>query len=256
MTQVGGVRCREIVPAGADRALTLVYLHGGGYAVGSAKIFSRLVAFVAAAAGARALVVDYRLAPELPFPAALDDADAVDRALLAGGASAGRIAVAGDSAGGGLSVALALRARERGDPQPVALGLICPWLDLTADAANARPPAPREPLLTPAVLERFTAAYLASHDAADPLVSPARADLAGIAPLVVHSGADDLLAPDAARIARRAREAGVEVRERCFPRLWHDFHALYGFLAGADVAVRELGAALGEHLRRGERCLT
>ncbi|HEX4108943.1 MAG TPA: alpha/beta hydrolase [Solirubrobacteraceae bacterium] len=244
--KLGGVPCLEVVPAGADRDRVIVYLHGGGYVVGSPRTHRRLAALLAGAAGARAVLVDYRLAPEHPFPAALEDASAVWRALLAGGLPASRTVLAGDSAGGGLALAVALQARDRGQDQPAALALICPWLDLTP---TPRAPAPREPLLSEEVLARFAHAYLNGHDPTDPLVSPVRAELGGLAPLLVQSGGDDLLVDDARRIAIGGRAAGLAVEDRCVPGLWHDFHALAGVVAGADRALEDLGVAIGRHLR-------
>jgi acetyl esterase/lipase len=240
----------DVRPPGADPERVLLYLHGGGYAVESPRCVRALAARIAAGAGARACVPDYRLAPEHPYPAALQDARAAWDALLADGVDPARIAVAGDSAGGGLSVALALSLRDAGEPLPAVLGLVCPWLDLTPGGVASRPPVPREPILTAGLVARFTHAYLADgHDPADPLISPVRAELAGLPPVVVHSGGDDLLAGDAAVFEERARAAGVDLDHRRYDGLWHDFHVSAPLLAGPGRhAPAELGAALGRRL--------
>lgn len=247
---LGGVRLEEVTPPGAGTAPVLLYFHGGGYAVGSAATARGLAARIAAAARARACVVDYRLGPEHPHPAAVEDARAVWDALIGEGADPARVAVAGDSAGGGLTLALALGLRDDGEPLPGALGLVCPWLDLTPEAVAARSPAPREPILSEGLIARFTRAYLAGGaDAADPLVSPLRADVGGLPPVVVHSGGDDLLIADADRFEERASAAGVDVEHVRYAGLWHDFHVSAPLLAGpGHRAPAELGEALGRHL--------
>jgi epsilon-lactone hydrolase len=252
-TAVGGVRCEEIVPPGVPdptdaAARVLLYLHGGGYTTGSARTHRTLVANIAAAAGVRAVVLDYRLAPEHPYPAAIEDAVAACRAILGQGTAPEHLAVAGDSAGGGLALALAQRRREQGEPLPAVIGLVCPWLDLRPDARTRRGPAPGEPLLSEALLARFARAYVNGHDPGSPEISPLFADLRGMPPLVVHTGSDDLITGDSIEIAARARDAGVEVVERRYPGLWHDFHVYAGVVAGAAEAVNELGTALAARL--------
>ncbi len=245
----GGVPGLEVVPAGADRTRVLLYLHGGGYCVGSPENYKGFTARIAAAAGARAVVLDYRMADEHPYPAAVDDALAAYRALLDEGVEPQRIAVAGDSAGGGLTLALALAARSAELPLPAVLGLVCPWVDLTPEATARRPVAPREPLLSRSRINRFAVSYLNGADPTDPLVSPLLADLQGLPPFVVQWAGDDYLAPDGPAIAQRGRDAGIEVDERSFPGLWHDFHLLSPLLAGEGrEALPALGAALRRHL--------
>jgi len=245
----GGVPGLDVVPDGADRTRVLLYLHGGGYCVGSSKVYKGFAARIAAAAGARAVVLDYRMADEHPYPAAVDDAVAAYRALLDEGIAPQRIAVAGDSAGGGLTLALALSAREAGLPLPAALGLICPWVDLTPETTASRPAAPRDPLLGASRINRFAVSYLGDADPRDPLASPLLADLAGLPPFVVQWAGDDYLAPDGRAIAERGRAAGVEVDERGFDGLWHDFHLLAPLMSGeAPQALPALGAGLRRHM--------
>lgn len=251
-TTIGGVPAEDIRPAGVDESRVVLYAHGGGYAVGSARGCRTFVAALGAAADARVVSLDYRLGPEHPYPAAVDDALAAYRELVAQGVDPGRIAIAGDSAGGGLSLAVALRLREAGEALPAVLGLVCPWPDLTPDAHVRRGPAPREPTLSADLLIRFAGAYLpAGQDPAEPTISPLFADLAGLPPMVLHSGADDILASDAQELEKRARAAGVDVEHRVYDGLWHDFHLFAWQLSGpGGDAPRELGQAIGRRLGR------
>ena len=226
---------------GSDSSRSVLYLHGGGYTVGSRTTHRALAAHLAAAAGATVFVLDYRLAPEDPFPAALEDAvDAYDDALLASGSRPEQLALAGDSAGGGLAIALALRIRDTGRPQPAALALASPWTDLTlADVADDR----RDPMLTVDWLRSCAVRY-AGVDRALPEVSPLRADLNGLPPMVVHGSADEILLPSIERFVERARSAGVRARYRRLPDLWHVAHLHAGLMTAATDAVGDLGEFL------------
>lgn len=249
---VGGVPCEELrPPAGGDDDARLLYLHGGGYVVGSPRSHRSLIGRMAAGFGAPVLAVDYRLAPEHPHPAALHDVLAVWNALTELGGPAGtgldadRIAVAGDSAGAGLALALALSLRDAGRPLPAALGLISPWLDLDADIGGVRAPAPRDLLLNRTLLRVWAGAYLRAGAApSDPLVSPLYADLAGLPPLVVHTTDDELIRADGRALAQRARAAGVPVSTEELPDLWHDAHMSAALLAepGGGAPLRMAGA--------------
>lgn len=252
-TSIGGVPAEDIRPAGVDESRVLLYAHGGGYVTGSARATRALVAALGAAADARVISLDYRMGPEHPYPAAIDDGLAAYRALVAQGVDPSRIAIAGDSAGAGLSLAVALRVRDAGEPPPAVLGLISPWLDLSPGSHARRGSAPNEPVLTADLLIRFAASYLPSgQDPAEPTISPLFADLAGLPPMVVHSGGDDILAPDAREFETRARAAGVRIEHRVYEGLWHDFHVFSPFLAGAGAdAPKELGQAIGRILGRG-----
>ncbi len=169
--------------------------------------------------------------------------------LLAEGVDPGRILVAGDSAGGHLSLALALKLREAGRPQPAALGLICPWLDLRESAMARRPESPREPFLSREIMAAFTRDTLRDPaDADDPLTSPVIADLEGLAPIVLHSSGDDPLAVEADELARRAAEQGVALEHRRFDGVWHVVHLHEPFLRGVG-AVEALTASLRRHLK-------
>ncbi|MGI9184208.1 MAG: alpha/beta hydrolase [Solirubrobacteraceae bacterium] len=243
---VGGVAAEELRPPGdVDDYRLLLYFHGGGYVVGSPRTHRSLVGRMAGAFGAPALSVDYRLAPEHPHPAALDDARAVWRALIdERGLQPARVAVAGDSAGGGLALALAQALRDAGEPLPAALGLISPWLDLTLEADGRRPAEPRDVVLSRGLMRAFAAAYLAGSPAAEPAVSPLHGGLTGLPPLVVHTSAEELIRADGERLVTRARAAGLAVTHEELPGLWHDPHVSATLLAepGGGAPLRMAGA--------------
>lgn len=249
---LGGVACEELVPPGGGDAGTLLFLHGGGHVVGSPRTHRGLAARVARAAGATAVVPDYRLAPEHPAPAAIDDVRAVCKELLAGDASGGRIAVAGDSAGANLALALALGLRDDGRPLPAALGLISPAVDLRPDVAGTRRVSGGEAVLTAGLLRAWVSAYLSGGASAeDPLISPLLADLAGLPPIVMHTCGDDPLAPDAAAFEQAARAAGVRVEHRRIEDAWHDIHGQAHLVSGIGDPVGDLGRALRARLAPG-----
>jgi cation diffusion facilitator CzcD-associated flavoprotein CzcO len=242
--ELGGVPVEVVEHQGADQTAAILYLHGGGYTAFSPSAYRALVAHLALAAGCPVHAVRYRRAPEHPHPAALDDAHAAYRALLAGGLSAERVAVAGDSAGGGLAVALALRLRERHEPAPAALGLISPWLDLTLAGESVRTLAAADPVLKPGWLRHCARGYAGGRALDDPGVSPLFADLTGLPPVLVQGGAVDILVSDADRFVERARAAGVSVEHDRVEGLWHDFQVLAGLLGAAGSALERLGTFL------------
>jgi len=246
LDHAGGITGDRVIPQLTQPGRVLLYLHGGGYTIGSPRTHRSLVARLAAGLGVAAFVADYRLAPDHPHPAALDDARA---AYLALAEDADQVVVAGDSAGGGLALALAMLLRDQGLPQPAAVAMICPWLDLSAEGAAARPAARREPLLTAESIERWAAGYVPSHnDRRDPAISPLHGDLTGLPALVLQSAGDDPLLADAERLEERAGQAGVAIEHRRHPGQWHAFQFFAGTLAAADDAVDALAASLLVHL--------
>jgi monoterpene epsilon-lactone hydrolase len=229
------------VPAGAVSAgtrRTVVHFHGGGYCVGSAREALSWAAHLSAAAGSLVVLPEYRLAPEHPHPAALEDARAVTAALIAE-AGPGSIVLSGDSAGGGLALALALSMRDEGRELPAGCILLSPWLDLGSDR-HADPALVRQDvLLGPDWLDACARAYAAPSSWADPAVSPLRAGHAGLPPLLIQAATADLLAPDAALLAASATAADVDVTYTRWPGLWHDFALQPGLLSAADSAVAQ-----------------
>lgn len=211
-----GVPCVWLIPADCPHERVLLYLHGGGFVYGLTPPHLQMGAYLAEKLGARVLMVDYRVAPAHPFPAALDDCVTAYRWLLKQGVPAGHVALAGDSAGGNLTITSLLKLRAGGEPLPAAAACLSPVTDL----ASPRPEA-RDPLLPAKAMRLYTKAYVADHDARHPLISPAFGDLQGLPPLLVHAGEDEVLREDAVRIASLAESAGVEVRLEIYPRMWH-----------------------------------
>jgi epsilon-lactone hydrolase len=229
--EVVSVRARRVLP-------TVVHFHGGGYCVGSAFMSRSWAAHLSALTGCRVVVPEYRLAPEHPYPAALEDARAV-LAALSREDGPGPVVVSGDSAGGGLALALILSLRDEGRDLPAGCILLSPWLDLGRDRRAAPDLMRRDVLLTPDWLEACARAYAAPEAWTDPLVSPLHAAHAGLPPLLIQAGTDELLAPDAGLLAASASAAGVDVTYTRWPRLWHDFVLQPGLLAPADSALAQ-----------------
>jgi epsilon-lactone hydrolase len=240
-TEIGGVSCTVLEPEAGPTA-TVLYLHGGGYRLCSARSYAAFGSHLAATSGARVVVVDYRLAPEHRFPAAVEDAVAVYEALLAAGTAPGDVVVAGDSAGGGLTVALLLAARDRGLPLPAGGAPLSPWVDLTNSGASYRTRADADKLFSAASAAEAASLYLGDADPTDPLASPALGDLSGLPPLLVHVGDAEVLLDDARLLAERAEAAGVEVTLRVFDEMPHVWHISYPAFPEAVEAVEEVAA--------------
>ncbi len=219
----------------------MLYLHGGAYNLGSVKASRDLIARLVAATKHKALALDYRLAPENPFPAALEDAVAAYRWLLAEGTAPSRILLAGDSAGGGLAVAALVALRDAGLPLPAGAICLSPWVDLTLSGKSIHSKAASDPILDAASLARYAAAYAAGAPLASPLVSPLFADLHGLPPLLVQAGTEEILLDDAIRLAERAAQAGVLVTLETWEGLFHVF-PLLAFLPETRQALQQAGA--------------
>lgn len=217
---LGGIPGEWVRPAGEAPAAMLFYLHGGGYIACSPRTHRRITSGFALR-GLSVFAPAYRLAPEHPFPAALDDAVAAYRGLLADGTPADRVVLGGDSAGGGLALALLLRLRDAGHPLPAGAALFSPWTDLTGASATLTSNARRDALFPGHGMDRLTTPYLAGADPADPLVSPLHGDLRGLPPLLLHVGSHEVLLDDSRRLAERAQAAGTAVTLRIWPVVPH-----------------------------------
>jgi len=240
----GTIPCESVAVRGAAPAgRAVLYLHGGGYCQGSPATHRIITGHLALRSAARVVAADYRLAPERPFPAAVEDAVAAYRGLLAEGFAPSATVIAGDSAGAGLAVAAALSLRRDGLPQPAALVLFSPWVDLTLGALG--PPPPGEFMITRPWLEECARFYLAGHPAEDPLASPIGADLHDLPPTLIQVGTDELLLTDSRRLHAALKAAGVEAMLQEFPRRWHVFQLNAGLLADANRAL----ATAGEFVR-------
>ena len=236
----GGVAGELVSREGSVGPARVLYLHGGAYEWGSPRTHRNVVVTLALRSGKPIFAADYRLGPEHPAPAALDDALAVYEAMVAD--TADGVALAGDSAGAGLSLALAVAARDRGLPGPACLALISPWVDLTMSGESIGTNQDSDALLSPDALRRSAAGYVADLGAAHPVCSPIRADLAGLPPMLIHVGGGELFLSEGQALGRRAEAAGVDVEVHVFNGLWHDFHLHAGMLNEADAAMAELGA--------------
>ena len=214
-----GVPCEWLVPEGSPGDRALIYLHGGGFVYGQTLPHLELGALLARKIGTRVLMVDYRLAPAHPFPAALDDCVTAYHWLRKQDYSPHKIVVAGDSAGGNLTITTLMRLRDDGDPLPAAGACLSPVADLSPKD-NSAPPY-HDPLLPAKAIKMYNRSYVADHNSRDPLISPVFGDWRGLPPLLIHAGEDEILRGDAERVTELARAAGVNVRLEIYPRMWH-----------------------------------
>lgn len=235
----------RLTPASTQTGRAILYLHGGAYVLGGPASHAKLAGQIAHAAQATAYFCDYRLAPEHPHPAALDDALTTYRWLLEQGLK--NIALAGDSAGGGLAVATAMAIRDAKLTPPSALALLSPWVDLTLSGESHKTHARRDPMLRSAWLEFGAQGYAYGQPQNDPLISPLFGNLAGLPPMLIHVGSEEILLSDSERLVERARAVGVSVQLKVYDGLWHDFHAHAGMLPESDQALADIGVFLKSH---------
>jgi monoterpene epsilon-lactone hydrolase len=248
-SELGDRPALRVEPDGGPRAGTILYFHGGGFVSGSPRTALSLTGNLVARTGFGAFSLDYRLAPEHPFPAAIHDGLSAYRALLERGEDPAAIAFAGDSAGGGLSVTTCLAARDAGLPLPAAIVAFSPGLDATRTGGSMDTKAGVDPFFTRRGLEHTGAMYLAGADPRQPLLSPAvLADLTGFPPMLLQSGADEVLLDDSTRLAARARAAGVDVVLDVTAEAPHVFQAFAGALDEADQALDRAALFLTQHL--------
>ena len=243
-----GVAAEWTATPGAARDAAILYAHGGGYLFGSLDSHRHMVAELGRAANCVALAMNYRLAPEHPFPAPVEDALAGYRFLLAQGFKPERIAIAGDSAGGGLVVAAMVAIREAGLPQPGAGWCLSPWIDMEALGASMETRAAADPMVQKAGILEIAKAYLAGADPRSPLAAPLYADLAGIAPLLIQVGAAETLLDDAIRLAQKAGAADVRVDLQVWPEMVHVWPLFWPELKAGRRALDEAGAWIGRTL--------
>jgi len=236
-------------PKGSEPERTVLYLHGGGYCVGSWATHRGLITHLAVAANTTVYAPNYRLAPEDPHPAALNDAVEAYRSLLARGISPARIALAGDSAGGGLALAAAIAIRDSELPAPVSLVLLSPWVDLRGDSPSMTHNVRIDPMLRPSWSRMCAAAYLGGRDPGDPGCSPLFATHEGLPPTLIQVGSDEILVDDSTHLANRCREAAVDVTLQKFEGYWHDFQSHAGILEAADEAMTKIAEFLNNHWR-------
>jgi len=236
-TTIGGVNAIDVTIRGIDTANMILYFHGGVYVIGSAATSVPLVSDLARRAQARALTVDYRLAPEHPYPAAVDDARAAYEGLLAQGVDAGQIALAGESAGGGLAVATLLALRDAGTPLPTSAFLMSPYADLTLSGETILQNQATDLVLTPEGLRLRVPDYVGGADAANPQISPVFGDLSGLPPLLIQASSHEILLSDALRLARKAAIDGVPVTLEVTPGVPHVFQGFAAVLDEGNAAL-------------------
>ena len=244
----GGVRAEWLRGPSGNDDCTILYLHGGCYATGSVETHRDLMTRLSLAASMRVLGLNYRLAPEHPFPAAVEDATAAYRWLVASGFAPSRIAIAGDSAGAGLALAAALAIRDQSSTLPGALVCISPWIDLAMSGVSMVSKAADDPVVSHEMLHGFARLYLGGHDPRLPLASPLYAGLERLPPLLIQVGSAEVLLDDSTRLAERALAAGVDTTLEVWPAMIHVWHSFAAILPEARDAIARIGRFVRRHL--------
>ncbi len=232
-----------------DPSLTILYLHGGGFIMGSIRSHRSLIARISRAARARTLALDYRLAPEYPFPAAHEDSLAAYRWLLSQGVHPEHIVIAGDSAGGNLTLSMLLALRDAGEPLPAAAVCLSPATDLSGQGETLLTLAKRDPVLTLPLAAVMARAYLGNNDPLAPHVSPLYGDPSGLPPLLIQVGSEEMLLSDSTRFAERAAAAGVDVTLDVWDGMWHVWQFLGSYLPEGQEAIGRAGRFIREHIK-------
>ena len=243
----GGVPGEWITTPEATDERVIYYLHGGGYTLGSINTHREMISRLSRAAGARALAIDYRLAPENPFPAAVEDSTAAYRWLLSTGVDPARLLIAGDSAGGGLTVATLVALRDAGDPLPAAAVCLSPWVDLEGLGESMTTMADVDPMVPREALLQMAKAYLGDAHPRTPLAAPLSADLAGLPLLLIQVGTAETLLDDATRLAERAKSAGVDVAIEVWDDMIHVWQLFAAMLPEGQQAIDRIGEFIRKH---------
>ncbi len=225
----------------------ILYLHGGAYALGSINVHREYLSRLAIETRRRVFAINYRLAPEHPFPAALEDSLKAYHWLLSQGYDSSEIAIAGDSAGGGLALSTLVALRDASEPLPACAVVISPWVDLTLSGNSIHQNAQNDPILSPKILESFANIYVADNKTHNPLISPLFADLNGLPPLLIHVGTNEILLDDAHRILKKALLAGVKAKLETWEGLFHVFQII-GFIPETELSLKHLSQFIVEHI--------
>ena len=252
---VADVECDWLVPSGCQDAPVLLYLHGGAYVSGSSRTHRAMVSHIATAAGMRALLPNYRLAPENPFPAGLNDCVKVYLELLNEGVDPSDIAIAGDSAGGGMTMAVLLSLRDAGAPLPKTVVLISPWLDLTGRGESVRSRAKEDPLFDGKDMPRAASHYAPAEELTNPLISPVFADVHGLPPTLIQVGDHEILLSDSTRIAEKMTAQDVQVTLQVWPDMWHVFQFFVGRMPEAGRAIADIATYLRSCFEREDEAV-
>ena len=245
----GGVSAEWVSWQGRDSGRVIFYLHGGGYVICSPRTHRDLLWRLARACGARVLVPDYRLAPENPHPAAVEDAVKAYRWLLKSGVKPARVAVMGDSAGGGLALVLLQQLRDKKIPLPACAVCLSPWTDLTASGESMEKNRRKDPLLSPEAIRIFARHYAPEGDLGQPSISPLFGDFRKLPPLLIQASSSEILMDDARRAAEKAKSAGVDAEITLWPGMIHVFQALASYLKDSRRAIRDIAAFVEKHIK-------
>ncbi|MBT8091872.1 MAG: alpha/beta hydrolase [Gammaproteobacteria bacterium] len=245
-TEINGLYAEWLRPKKANSDGVLLYLHGGAYVLGSCSTHRKMVSHIARAAGIKALLPEYRLAPEHKFPAAIEDAVGVYRALLASGVGAENIVIGGDSAGGGLTIATLLSLRHAGDPMPRAAILLSPFLDVTASGESAQTRADKDPWFHADDISAVVRNYCSEEEVRHPMVSPVFANVAGLPPTFIQVGDHEILLSDSTRFADNMREAGCDVEIEVWPEMWHVWQLFVGKMPESRQAIAKIANFIRE----------
>jgi monoterpene epsilon-lactone hydrolase len=241
-----GVPIEWIIPPNTSPQFVILYIHGGGWTLGWTNLHRRMVMHLCQAAACRALAIDYRLAPEHPFPAALEDCLATYHWLLKNGLSPQNIVIAGDSAGANLTLTTLMSLRDTGGPLPAAAVCLSPMIDLAGTGETLR--TKNDVAQTVTFVLSMARLYAGNHDVRLPLLSPYYGDLRGFPPLLIQVGGEELLLSDATRLANNARAAAVDVNLVIWPGMWHVWHLFVPFLPEAQHAINDIGAFIRRHI--------
>jgi acetyl esterase/lipase len=247
--QLDHLSAEWIIPPTVINERVVLYLHGGGYVLGSMNTHREMVSRISRASEAKALLLEYRLAPEHPHPAAVEDSVAAYKWLLGEGFDPSRIVIAGDSAGGGLTVATAVVLRDRGEPLPAALVCISPWVDLEAIGESMTTKADVDPIVQRDGILEMTKAYLGGKDPRTPLAAPLYANLAGLPPMLIHVGESETLLDDSIRLKEKAMVAGVDVNLELWEDMFHVWHYFAAMMPEGQKAIDDIGKFIREHAK-------
>lgn len=245
---IGSMKCEWITPENADTSKVLLFFHGGGYATGSINTHRALVSKLAEYAGIKALVIDYRLAPENKYPAPIEDAATAHQWLMQNGFSNSQICFGGDSAGGGITIGTLLYLRDNNIPLPKCAITLSPWLDLTGSGDSFKTKHDEDPMLVAAGLPVWGKNYAGDADLKSPYASPIFHSLKNLPPVYIQVGEEEILLDDSIRFEKKAKEDGVNVRLEIYPKKFHVFNAFWRILPKAREANKKLGAFLKEQL--------
>jgi len=245
-TIIEGIPAEWVIAPNAVEDRVFLYLHGGAYIMGSCNTHRYLASKLSRSTAARVIVPEYRLAPEHPFPAAIEDAVKVYRWLISSGITPDKIIIGGDSAGGGLTLATLLSLKDEDEALPALAVLLSPWTDMEGTGESMETRAAVDPWLSPDASRATPALYIRDVDPRHPLVSPIYADLSGLPSMLVHVGNDEILLSDSARLVERARAAGVEVNFKVWEEMWHVFQTFA--IPEGQQAIDEIGEFVEKHL--------